>query len=215
MLLEEQRNKIVEIGKRIQSDKLVPLTFGNFSIRDFETGYVCITPSGMPYETLTPEDIVVVDVDGNNVDGKRTPSIETGLHCAVYRKRPEVGSVVHTHSTFVTAWASCNKEIPSVVAEVAALVSGKVKCAPYRPCGSKELAEVTSDWLGDDDAVLLGNHGVLVVGADIYTAYMNAVIVEEGAKVAYYAQNIGEMRILDENECAYERESAKKGYGQK
>ncbi|WP_432407937.1 class II aldolase/adducin family protein [Wukongibacter sp. M2B1] len=214
MLLENQKNKIIEIGKRIHAEKLVPLTFGNFSVRDFDTGYICITPSGMPYEALTPEDIVVVDIDGNIVDGKRRPSIETGLHCAVYKKRPEVGSVVHTHSTFVTAWASCNKEIPSIVAEVAALVSGKIKCAPYRPCGSKELAEVTSDCLGEDDAVLLGNHGVLVVGKDIDTAYINAVIVEEGAKVAYYAQNIGGMRILDEKECAYERESAKKGYGQ-
>lgn len=214
MLLESIREEIVSIGKRIQGDKLVPLTFGNFSIRDFETGYVCITPSGMPYETLTPEDIVVVDIDGNNIDGNRKPSIETGLHCAVYRKRPEVASVVHTHSTFVTAWAACNKEIPIVVAEVAALVKGKVKCAPYKPCGSNDLAEVTSDYLKDDDAVLLGNHGVLVVGPNINKAYINAVIIEEGAKVAYYANSIGGMKVLDEAECENERLAANKGYGQ-
>lgn len=214
MLLENVRNEIVNIGKKIQEDKLVPLTFGNFSIRDFETGYVCITPSGMPYEQLTPSDIVVVDVNGNIVDGIRKPSIETGLHCAVYRKRPKVASVVHTHSTFVTAWAACNKEIPIVVAEVAALVKGKVKCAPYRPCGSSDLAEVTSEYLANDDAVLLGNHGVLVVGKNIINAYVNAVIIEEGAKVAYYANNIGGMRVLDEDECEHERKEAIKGYGQ-
>ncbi|MBN2826657.1 MAG: class II aldolase/adducin family protein [Tissierellales bacterium] len=193
---------------------MVPLTFGNFSIRDHETDYVCITPSGMPYETLTPEDVVVVNLDGEIIDGIRKPSIETGLHCAVYKKRPDVASVVHTHSTFVTAWAACRKEIPSVVAEVAALVSGTIKCAPYRRCGSKELAEVTSEALGTDDAVLMGNHGVLVVGPTIQAAYTNAVIVEEGAKVAFYANTIGGVHLLNADECQQEREAAIKGYGQ-
>jgi L-ribulose-5-phosphate 4-epimerase len=214
MILEQQRREIVEIGKKIYEDKLVPLTFGNFSIRDQETGYVCITPSGMPYQTLSPEDVVVVNLDGEIVDGNRKPSIETGLHCAVYQKRPDVNSVVHTHSTFVTAWAACRKEIPSVVAEVAALVSGAIKCAPYKRCGSKELAQVTSECLGTDDAVLMGNHGVLVVGPTIQAAYTNAVIVEEGAKVAFYANGIGGMYLLNAEECKEEREAAIAGYGQ-
>lgn len=214
MILIEERKKIVEIAVRIQEEKLVPLTFGNFSIRDDDTGYVCITPSGMAYNTLTAEDIVVVDQHCNIVDGSRKPSIETPMHCAVYRKRPEVMSVVHTHSTFATAWAACGKDLPVVVAEVAALVSGPVRCAPYMPCGTVDLAEVTSDWLRKDDAVLLGNHGALTVGPNIDTAYTNAVIIEEGAKIAYYTQGIGQMKELKPEECQNERAAAIKGYGQ-
>ncbi|BES64777.1 L-fuculose-phosphate aldolase [Gottschalkiaceae bacterium SANA] len=215
MLLQEKREELIAVAQQIQKDKLVPLTFGNFSLRDFETGYVCITPSGMLYDQLKPEDIVVVDVDGKHVDGDRLPSIEKDLHCAVFRNRPEVGAVVHTHSTFVTTWACCNKAIPTIVAEVAALVKGKIKCAPYALCGSQELADVTAEYLKDDDAVLMANHGVLVVADSIQRAYVNAVIVEEGAKVAFYAEQLGGMYVFTPEECETERLSANAGYGQR
>ncbi len=215
MLLQERREELIAVAQQIQKDKLVPLTFGNFSLRDFETGYICITPSGMLYDQLKPEDIVVVDVDGNHVDGERLPSIEKDLHCAVFRNRPEVGAVVHTHSTFVTTWACCNKAIPTIVAEVAALVKGKIKCAPYALCGSQELADVTAEYLKDDDAVLMANHGVLVVADSIQRAYVNAVIVEEGAKVAFYAEQLGGMYVFTPEECETERLSANAGYGQR
>lgn len=215
MLLQERREELIAVAQQIQKDKLVPLTFGNFSLRDFETGYICITPSGMLYDQLKPEDIVVVDVDGNHVDGDRLPSIEKDLHCAVFRKRPEIGAVVHTHSTFVTTWACCNKAIPTIVAEVAALVKGKIKCAPYALCGSQELAAVTAEYLKEDDAILMANHGVLVVGDSIQRAYVNAVIVEEGAKVAFYAEQLGGMYVFTPEECETERLSANAGYGQR
>jgi len=127
--------------------------------------YVCITPSGMSYNTLKPDDIVVVDLNGVTIDA---PSIETGLHCA-----------------------------------------------EYKPCGSPELAEVTSECLESDDAVLLGNHGLLVVGDNIGTAYVNATIIEESAKVAFYAISLGDMKILNFKQCTIEREAAIAGYGQK
>jgi L-ribulose-5-phosphate 4-epimerase len=215
MLLQERREELIAVAQQIQKDKLVPLTFGNFSLRDFETGYICITPSGMLYDQLKPEDIVVVDVDGKHVDGDRLPSIEKDLHCAVFRKRPEIGAVVHTHSTFVTTWACCNKAIPTIVAEVAALVKGKIKCAPYALCGSQELAAVTAEYLKEDDAILMANHGVLVVGDSIQRAYVNAVIVEEGAKVAFYAEQLGGMYVFTPEECETERLSANAGYGQR
>lgn len=215
MLLKELREKVIEISLKAQKEKLIPLTMGNFSARDRGTGYICITPSGMEYDKLTAEDIVVLDVDGNVVEGKRKPSIEAPLHCAVYRRRKDVFGVSHTHSVFATAWAACNESIPVVVAELAALVGGPVECALYKPMGSLELAETAAIRLKDRHAILLANHGVLAVGHDIETAFANSVVVEEGAKIAYYARQIGVMKLIPEEECSALRRNTLEKYGQK
>jgi len=214
MLLEDLRKGVIETALKAQKEKLIPLTMGNFSARDKETGYVCITPSGMDYEKLIPSDIVVVDVDGNIVEGNRKPSIETPLHCAVYRRRADVFGVSHTNSVFATAWAACNESIPVVVAELAALIGGPVECALYKPMGSLELAETAAIRLKDRHAILLANHGVLAVGPDIETAFANSVVVEEGAKIAYYARQIGAMRLIPEEECKSLRKTTLEKYGQ-
>ena len=215
MLLQELREKVIEIALKAQKERLISLTMGNFSARDKETGYICITPSGMEYDKLTAEDIVVMDAEGNILDGDRKPSIEHPLHCAVYRRRKDVFGVSHTHSVFATAWAACNENIPVVVAELAALVGGPVECAPYKPMGSSELAETAAAHLKDRHAILLANHGVLAVGHDIETAFANSVVVEEGAKIAYYARQIGVMRVIPEDECRSLRKSTLEKYGQK
>ena len=215
MLLKELREKVIEIALKAQKERLISLTMGNFSARDKETGYICITPSGMEYDKLAAEDIVLLDAEGNILDGDRKPSIEHPLHCAVYRRRKDVFGVSHTHSVFATAWAACNENIPVVVAELAALVGGPVECAPYKPMGSFELAETAAAHLKDRHAILLANHGVLAVGHDIETAFANSVVVEEGAKIAYYARQIGVMRVIPEDECRSLRKSTLEKYGQK
>ncbi|KKM11115.1 aldolase [Clostridiales bacterium PH28_bin88] len=215
MLLGKEREKVISIALKCRKTGLVTLTFGNFSLRDRETGYVCITPSGMDYEELTPEDIVVVDVEGRIVEGKRKPSVETPMHCLVYKKRPDVFGICHTHSVFATAWASCQARFPVVVAELAALVGEEVRTAPYRPMGTVQLAEIVADTLADKHAVLLANHGVLAVGADPDTAFVNAVVVEEGAKIAFYAQNIGKLNVLPPQDCQALRQWMLDKYGQK
>ena len=131
MLLENERKKVSDIALKIKEENLIPLTFGNFSLRDPETGYVCITPSGMPYETLHPSDIVVVDLDCNTIDGERRPSIETPLHTSMYKKRSDVNGIVHTHSTFCTAWACRNEGMPCITSEAAELVGGQINLAPF------------------------------------------------------------------------------------
>ena len=215
MLLQELREKVIEIALKAQKERLISLTMGNFSARDKETGYICITPSGMEYDKLTAEDIVVMDAEGNILDGDRKPSIEHPLHCAVYRRRKDVFGVSHTHSVFAAAWAACNENIPVVVAELAALVGGPVECAPYKPMGSSELAETAAVHLKDRHAILLANHGVLAVGHDIKAAFANSVVVEEGAKIAYYARQIGVMKTIPEDECRSLRKSTLEKYGQK
>ena len=214
MLLQDLRMKLIQIALRAQRENLIPLTFGNFSIRDKETGYICITPSGMEYSLLVPEDIVVVDSDCNIIDGKRKPSIEVAMHCMTFRERPDVFGIAHTHSTFATAWASCCEDIPAVVAEVAALVGSSISCAPYRPMGTIELAQVVVDYLKDKYAVLLANHGLLAVGPSIEVAYANAVIVEEGAKVAFYGKQIGIIKYIPDEECMNLRRIAMEKSGQ-
>ncbi|MDD4146326.1 MAG: class II aldolase/adducin family protein, partial [Clostridia bacterium] len=201
MLLEKQREEVIKIALKAQQLGLIALTFGNFSLRDQETGYVCITPSGMDYEDLEAADIVVMDDQGKIIDGQRKPSVETPMHTMVYRKRKDVCGVVHTHSVFATAWASCYVEFPVIAAELAALVGEPVKTAPYRRMGSMELAEIVSETLQDKHAVLMSNHGLLTVGSNLKTAFANAVIVEEAAKITYYAKNMGQLKILDDQEC--------------
>jgi len=214
MLLEKQREEVIKIALKAQQLGLIALTFGNFSLRDQETGYVCITPSGMDYEDLEAADIVVMDDQGKIIDGQRKPSVETPMHTMVYQKRKDVCGVVHTHSVFATAWASCYVEFPVIAAELAALVGEPVKTAPYRRMGSMELAEIVSETLQDKHAVLMSNHGLLTVGSNLKTAFANAVIVEEAAKITYYAKNMGQLKILDDQECKTLRKWVIEKYGQ-
>ncbi|MDF2893078.1 MAG: class aldolase/adducin family protein [Clostridia bacterium] len=215
MLLQAQRQKVIEIALKAQRDKLIPLTMGNFSIRDKDTGYVCITPSGMEYSLLQPADIVIVDLYGTIIDGNRKPSIETQLHCRTYAKRADVFGICHTHSPYATAWACCGKEIPVIVAELAGMIGGPVKCAPYAPMGTIELANIVAEHIGSQNAVLLENHGMLAVGENIDQAYANAVVVEEGAKVTLYAVQIGGMKTITDQECKNLKKQTMESYGQK
>lgn len=216
VLLSFQREKVISVAQSARRMGLVVLTFGNFSLRDEETGYICITPSGMDYDELKPEDIVVVNRDGAVIEGRRTPSVETPLHCAVYRHRNDVFGVCHTHSVFATAWACCNVPFPVIVAELAVLVGGRLDTAPYRPLGTPELAEAVVKTLGGvKHAVLMANHGVLTVGADLDAALRNALTVEKGAKTAYLARGIGQVNVIEENECEKLQAWAKARYGQK
>lgn len=215
MLLEIERKKVIEIALKVQAAKLIPLTFGNFSLRDPKTGYVCITPSGMPYEILQPSDIVVVDVYGKVIDGERRASIETPLHTAIYRCRPDVFGIVHTHSTYCTAWACVDGEMPCITSEAAELVGGKMKLAPFVPPGSQELADVTAKALGRDKVVLMGNHGVICVDDNIDKAFNGAVIAEESAKVAFIAYQMGHVNTLADQMVRFLKEDADQNYGQK
>ena len=214
MLLEEQRKMVIKTAAKAQSMGLIALTFGNFSLRDRKTGYLCITPSGMDYQELQPQDIVVIDVNGNIIEGTRKPSVETSMHCLIYQRRTDIFGICHTHSAYATAWASCSEPLPVIVAELATLVGGTVETAPYRPIGSRELAEITAEVLAEKYAVLLANHGLVAVGPDLDGAFSNAVIVEESAKITFIAKNIGKINIMSESECTALKRWASKKYGQ-
>ena len=214
MLLEEQRKLVIETARKASAEKLVPLTFGNFSLRDEKTGLVCITPSGMAYDTLVPEDIVVMDTEGNIVDGSRKPSIETPLHNSIYKKRPDVFGIVHTHSTYLTAWACLDGGMPCITSEAASMTGGDLRTAPFAIQGTEELAEVTSETLGNDKAVLMANHGAIFVGSSIRKAYEVGLILEESARVAYIACTLGKPNLINDQIKKVLERTTENSYGQ-
>jgi len=214
MILEAQRRKVIQTALEAVRRGLIILTAGNFSLRDPETGYICITPSGMEYSQLQPEDIVVMDLHGRVVDGCRKPSIEKGLHCLVYQQRPDVGGVCHTHSDYATAWASVEEEFPLVLAELAAMLGESLKTAPFRPMGTMELAQVTVETLGSSNAVLMANHGQLAVGVTLEKALVNALLVEEAARIACLAKGLGKLRLISPEKAARLKKWVQEHYGQ-
>lgn len=199
MRLEKERNDVVEYGKRMITSRLTTATGGNISVFNRKEGLVAISPTGMNYMETRPEDIVVVKLDGSVVEGSRKPSSETPLHLAHYRLRSDIGAVVHTHSVFAATFATLRWEIPAMHYLIG--FSGrKVPIAPYATYGSDELARVTSEAIGDSNAVLMANHGLLTVGKTLDAAFTVAEVVELMAQVYYQAKSIGQPVLLTDAE---------------
>lgn len=187
---------IIAYGKRMSQERLSPGTSGNLSVFDPTTGHMAISPSGINYFEITPEDIVILDLDGNTVHGHRKPSSEWALHAAFYKHKPEVRGVVHTHSLYATTLAVVGKPIEAVHYVIGDAGVDTIPCAPYVTFGTQELADVTMEACGDSHAVLLGNHGVLTCGNSLQSAYSLACNVEYLAQLQYQALSIGAPNIL-------------------
>lgn len=188
MLLEGLREQVVRVGLEAVARGVVHGTAGNMSVRDGETGLVAISPSGMAYEKVTAADVVVVDVDGATVDGTRNPSSETPLHTMVYRRHPEVGAIVHTHSHFATVVSCIREELPPVLTEVCLLVGARVPVTRYGLTGTADFGESVIEAMEPGlKAVILKNHGLICFGRDFGEALGVTEVVEEAAKVYVHA----------------------------
>lgn len=176
---------------------LVTGTSGNVSARTPEGG-VLITPSGLDYEALKAEDVVLVDPEGGPLDGSLKPSSETPMHTAIYRSSPRVGAVVHTHARFSTTLACLGWEIPPFHYMLTTLsVDGRVPLASYATYGTEELAGYVSKALGEThQACLLQNHGTITVGESVGEAFSRTVILEEMAEIYYRTKLVGEPLLL-------------------
>ncbi|MGM8212410.1 L-fuculose-phosphate aldolase [Virgibacillus sp. W0430] len=213
MLLEKERIDIITYCQKLLHSGLTKGTGGNISIYDREQGLMAISPSGIDYDDLVPEDIVVLDMDHNIVDGRRKPSSELQMHSIFYKKREDLNAIVHTHSTFAKTLSSLRWRLPAVSYLVA--YAGKdVRCAKYASFGTKELAENAFKGMEDRRAVFLANHGLLTGAQDIKNAFNIAEEIEFCAEVYYRAKSIGSPVILDNMEMA-RMEEAFKTYGQK
>lgn len=195
-----ERMSLVEYGKKLSAARLCPGTSGNLSAFDPDSGLVAITPSGMDYFELTPEDIVVTDLNGNAVDGARKPSSELNMHIEFYRRKPGIRSVIHTHSVFCTTLGIIGEPIRAVHFMIGATGSREVPLAPYVTFGTKKLAEVAVNFCGEGNAVLLAHHGVVVCGADVPGAFSLAQDVEYIAELQYRARCVGSPNVLTDEQ---------------
>jgi L-fuculose-phosphate aldolase len=199
MLLHKERTDIVRFGRRLLTAGLTTGTGGNLSIFNRDAGLIAISPSGLEYEAMDPAQVPVVDVQGSIIAGERTPSSELGFHLALYEQRTDITAVVHTHSVYATTMACLNWEIPAVHYLVA--FSGlKVPLAPYATFGTAELAANVAGAIGAYNAVLLANHGLVTVGANLATAFAAAEEIELVARIYYQTKCIGEPVILPDAE---------------
>jgi len=192
----DYKQLVIDSGMEMFRRKLTVSTWGNISIREPETGYIYITPSGMDYETCTRDDILVYDKDGNLVEGYRKPSIEKNMHIWMHQARPDVGAVMHTHPIYSTIFAVLNWDVPAVTEEFAQIIGKKVRCAEYFLPGTDELARAAVKALSDSMAVLCVNHGTVCVGRDIQHVFNVSTVLEKACQVYYMAKCIGEPKII-------------------
>ncbi len=200
MLLQKEREEIVAFGKLMLSSGLTRGTGGNLSIFNREKGLMAISPSGIPYEQTEVEDVVIMDLDGNIVEGDRVPSSENVMHAIVYKKRDDVDAMVHVHSTYATTISCLNESLPAVDYLVAFAGGKEVPCAKYATFGTPELAENAIEAMGSLNAVLLANHGMNCVAKDMSTAFAIAEQLEFCAELYVRARSIGTPVILDDAE---------------
>jgi len=193
------RAELVQGALLIAQVGLVPLTQGNLSIRDPETGLIVITPHDYPYDRMTEDDVVVVDLAGNVVEGTRAPSDETQVHLAVYEQRPEVMGIVHAEPVYTNAFGAVHQPITTLHVGMAIDVGGDVPVMPFMNSGSRQFGYEMLKVMGDKNAVIWANHGMLAVGKTLKKAIHCTVMVEMTAKIQFVAQQLGEPVSIPED----------------
>jgi len=214
MLLDDLRSIVCYLHAELPRHYLVAWTSGNVSARDPKTGFVVIKPSGIRYEDLTPESMVVVDLDGKVVEGQHKPSSDTFAHVYVYRHRPEVNGVVHTHSTFATAWAAVGRPIPPVLTAICDEFGGPIPVGAYAKIGGDEIGQEIIRSIGASPAILMKNHGVFTIGKTPEAAVKAAVMVEDVARTVFYAMQLGQPDEIPAEEVARAHRRYLEEYGQ-
>lgn len=199
MILEKEREQVIEYSLKLLSEGLTNGTAGNVSIFNREKGLVAISPTGVNYSELTPEMISIVDLEGKLIEGLK-PSSELEMHMILYRNREDVNAVIHTHPVYTTVLACLREDLPAIDYMIAVTGATKVKCAEYASYGTKELAENAYKAMGSSLAVILANHGLTTAGKDIANAFNITVQVEYISNLYIKARNIGEPIILPDNE---------------
>ena len=207
--------QVVQAAKNMAKDGLSSGSFGNVSAVDRAHNLLAITPSGVLYDTMQPEDICLLQLDGSAVEGvanRYKPSSELPMHCAVYKMRPDCNAIMHTHSAYCTAYASSGKKLGPVIGEMGMIAPGAVPLVAYRQPGSQALADKTAEALQNANGCLLANHGAVTVSDTMERAYLLAQILEDGARAAILAAQLGTVQEIPAADSAalYEK---MKGYG--
>jgi L-ribulose-5-phosphate 4-epimerase len=214
MLLESLRNEVWKYNLLLPKYGLVVMTSGNISGRDPQSGLVVIKPSGYSYEEMTPADMVVVDLDGNVVEGHLRPSVDTATHLYVYAHRPDVFGIGHTHSTYATSFAALGRSIPSCLT-ASAMLGGEIPCGGFAAIGGEQIGAEIVRTIGSARAVLMQNHGVFTVGDSPRQAAKMAIEVEEIAKITHLAMLKGDPILLSREQLAETGDLYQNIYGQR
>lgn len=191
-MLEELKEEVYRLHLELPRNRLVVWTGGNVSARDEESGLVVIKPSGVPYDQLRPRDHVVVNLEGEVVEGDLKPSSDTASHLYIYRHRSDVDGVVHTHSSYATAFAALGRPIPVCLTAIADEFGGPIPCADFALIGGEEIGRQVVQHIGASRAVLLKQHGVFTVGSAPRRAVKAAVMVEDIARTVWIALQMGQ-----------------------
>lgn len=215
MLCAALRREVWAMNLELPKNGLVTWTSGNVSGRDPESGYVVIKPSGVRYEDLTPENMVVVDLEGRLVEGPLRPSVDTATHLYVYRQRPDVGGIVHTHSPYATSFALLGQPIPVYLTAMADEFGCPIPVGAYCQIGGEAIGAEIVRSIGQSPAILMKSHGVFTVGPDPRAALKAAVMCEDVARTVHLAMLRGRPEPLPEDEVERGHRAYLEGYGQK
>lgn len=191
MLMQTIREQIAEYGRKMLEDGLTRNTGGYLASFDRKLGLAAVTPSGMAYEKIRPEDVVIVDLDGNKIEGTGKPSTEWPVVQKVFSCRTDIDALVHTHSTYATTISALRWELPAACFTTSR-AGGVVRCCDFYNYTSQELADAIVEKMQDRYAVLMGNHGLVAAGKDIPQAYITAEEVEFGCEVYWRARSVGQ-----------------------
>ncbi len=215
-VVAELRREVCDLHAQLTKYQLVIWTAGNVSARVPGHDLMVIKPSGVDYDLLTPDDIVVCDLYGNLVDGRLAPSSDTAAHAYVYRHMPEVGGVVHTHSTYATAWAARGEPIPCVLTMIADEFGGDIPVGPFALIGDDSIGRGIVEALrgSRSPAVLMRNHGPFTVGSDARSAVKAAVMVEDVARTVHIGRQLGTLDRLERHDVAALFDRYQNVYGQ-
>ncbi len=195
-MLRELKNELVQLHLELPKHNLVVWTGGNVSARDPKSGLVVIKPSGVRYEDLTADKMVVLDLSGKIMEGSLKPSSDTASHLYIYRLREDVNGIVHTHSRYATAFAAVGKPIPVYLTAHADEFGCEIPCAGFALIGGEEIGQQVVDHIGKSSALLLKNHGVFTIGNNANSAVKSAVMVEDVAATVWMALQIGNPEVI-------------------
>ena len=196
------KSHVLKTAKQLMELGINPLTQGNISARDVKTNLIVITPHDFSYEDMTEEDLVVVDMEGNQVEGVREPSAETAVHCTVYRERPHIYGVIHSEPIYANSFGIINMPIEPVFINMAIDVGGAVPVMPFDDSGNRKFGKKMLEIMGDRNAVIWANHGMLAIGETLDKAFHCTVTVEIGAKMFHLALSHGIPYVIPQEKIA-------------
>ena len=213
-MLENLKKEVYRAHMKLWENRLVMWTSGNVSGRDPKTNLVVIKPSGVSYDKLLPDNLVVVDLNGNVIEGDLKPSVDMATHLYVYKHMPEIMSVIHTHSTYASAFAAIGKPIPVCLTAMADFFGRDIPVGELVLIGEEEIGKEIVSKIGNSKAILMKNHGPFTIGKNVNEALQSAIFLEETAKVLIMSRILGESQPIPESMVKILHKNYNEKYGQ-